>query len=156
MATSAKAQSMVRTLKERLALRMPSTYILTESFDSDGNPTLLVAADSTPATTEQVALIRVQPLSMFFTNSVGSTQENATPHYVDILCENSTITGNAVLNTGNMVKLLAEVDRLYGIQRFYLTAAGVAITSGATTLMTAANLQATVAPEWQAGGIAAS
>ncbi len=144
MATSFKAQAMMRSIKEGIGRRLP-TYTLTQGLDTAGNPVLLVSADSSPATTEQVAMIRVRPVDLIFTNSVGNTQENFAPHFVELCLEaDGTLTSTARLTEANQVAIKGEVLKQSGIYIGYLLASGtVPAIASVDTQMVAANQVAT-------------
>lgn len=143
MATSTKALAMVRTLKEAIGRRLP-TYVLTQSVDANGNPTLLVSADSAPAAGEQVALLRVRPVDLIFTNSVGQTQENFAPHFVEMCLETSSVASVALLTEANQAAIKGEVLKQSGIFIAYLLTNGtVPALASVDTQMVAANQVAT-------------
>ncbi len=146
---SAKAQAMMALIKEQLKFRLPSTYILTDSFDASSNPVLTVAQDSAWATTEQYAVIRIQPASLVFTNAIGGTQEGFTPHYVDVCTE--SITTGSVLSTSIGAPLFQTIEQEAGITRYYLS--NLAVTPS-VTMMTSGNLVQTDTPSviWRANG----
>lgn len=144
MASSFKAQAMMRAIKEGIGRRLTS-YTLTSSVDSDGNPILLVSADSTPATTEQVAMLRVRPVSLIFTNGIGGTQEDFAPHFVE-MCSEATAAAATVslLTEANQSIIKGEVLKQSGIYIGYLTATGtVPALANVATQMVAANQVAT-------------
>jgi len=140
MATSFKAKAMMRGVKEGIGRRLP-TYVLTDGSDSDGNPLLLVSADSSPATTEQVALIRIRPVSLIFTNSVGGVQEDFAPHFVELCLEaDNTLTSTARLTEANQVAIKGELLKQTGLFISYLLASGsVPAIANVATQMVAAN-----------------
>ncbi len=144
MATSFKAQAMMRAIKEGIGRRLPS-YTLTNGLDTAGNPVLLVSADATPATTEQVALLRVRPVSLIFTNSVGGTQEDFAPHFVEMCLEATAAAATvALLTEANQSAIKGEVLKQSGIYIGYLTATGtVPAIANVDTQMVAANQVAT-------------
>ena len=143
MATSQKAVSLMRNIKEQIKRRL-SSYTFTDGLDSDGNPLLLVSADSSPATTEQVALIRVKPVALVFTNSIGNTQENMSPHNIEICLEaDSSLTATARMTEVNQAIIKSVLYKQGGINRSYLLASGsVPAIADVATQMVAANLVA--------------
>lgn len=143
MATSIKAGAMMRTLKEGIARRLP-TYVYTTGADASGNPVLLVSQDASPATTEQVAMIRIRPVDLIFTNSVGNTQENFAPHFVELCTETSTVASVSFLTEVNATAIKGELLKQSGIFIAYLTANGtVPAVASVDTQMVAANQVAT-------------
>ncbi len=143
-----KAENMVRRLKQDLLYRLPSTYILTDSFDSSGNPVLTVAQDGTWGTADQYAVVRVQPVTLVFTNGIGGTQDGFATHYVDVCLEdaNSTVTGskNSVLSLSISAPLIQSVEAEAGVTRWYLCNTS---TTPTTAQMTASNLVQTDTPD---------
>lgn len=144
---TAKADSMVRRLKQDLQARLPSTYLLTDSADSSGNPVLTVAQDSAWATTEQYAVIRIQPVSLVFTNGLGQTQENFATHYVDVCMENISATNTplaSVLSLSIAAPLIQSIEAEAGVTRYYLCNLA---TTPTVAQMTAGNLAGTDTPD---------
>lgn len=145
---TAKAVSMMARLKQDLLGRLPSTYLLTDSFDASGNPVLTVAQDSAWGTLEQYAVVRIQPVSLVFTNGLGSTQEGFSTHYVDVCAENanSTVTGTgaSVLSLSIAAPLIQSVEAEAGVTRWYLCNTA---TTPTVTQMTATNLVQTDTPD---------
>lgn len=143
-----KAENMMRRLKQDLQGRLPSTYLMTDSFDASGNPVLTVAQDSAWATLEQYAVVRIQPVSLVFTNGIGGTQEGFSTHFVDVCAENanSTITGtgSAVLSLSIAAPLIQSVEAEAGVTRWYLCNTA---TTPTVTQMTAGNLVQTDTPD---------
>src|SRR4051812_23307890 len=112
---STKANAMMAKIQEQLAFRLPSTYIITPSFDSSSpaNPVLTIAQDSTWNTTDQYAVIRIQPSSLVFTNALGQTQEGFAPNYVDVCVE--SITTGSVLSVSIGAPLTQTIEQQAGI-----------------------------------------
>jgi hypothetical protein len=142
---TAKAEAMMRRLKQDLQYRLPSTYVMSDSFDSSGNPVLTVAQDSAWATLEQYAVVRIQPVSLVFTNGIGGTQEGFSTHYVDVCVEAITTSSPiSVLSLSIAAPLMQSIEAEAGVTRWYLC--NVA-TTPTTTQMTAGNLVATDTPD---------
>lgn len=139
---------MMRRLKQDLLFRLPSTYLLTDSFDSSGNPVLTVAQDSAWGTLEQYAVVRIQPVTLVFTTGIGTTQEGFSTHYVDVCLEdaNSTITGSkaSALSLSISAPLTQSIEAEAGVTRWYLCNTA---TTPTTTQMTAGNLVQTDTPD---------
>ncbi len=147
-----KAGAMMREIKESLTYRLPSTYTLTESVDGSSNPVLTVAQDGTWATTDQYVVLRIQPLSLVFTNAIGGTQEGFSTHYIDVCMENNSTTATltqSVLSLSISAPLIQSIDQQAGISRWYLCNLA---TTPTTTQMTAGNLVQTDTPDviWRA------
>ena len=140
MAATFKSIAMMRSVLEGIRRRLP-TYVYTQSFDSNGNPLLLVSADATPATTEQVAMIRISPVTNVFLNSVGGTQEGFCPHLVELCLEATAASASVSLLTDvNKTAIWGELLKQAGIFTLYLTAAGtVPALASVGTQMVAAN-----------------
>lgn len=119
-----KAQVLMRGLKEKLEFRLPSTYLFSDSQDSSGNPVLTIAQDSSWATGEQYAVIRIKPEANLNVNSIGQTQEGFGPHVVQIVSEESAVSGVSVLTEANVARLFVEMKALGTIFEHYLCANG--------------------------------
>ncbi len=144
---TAKAVSMIARLKQDLQARLPSTYVLTDSFDASGNPVLTVAQDSAWATTEQFAVVRIQPASLVFTNGIGGTQDGFSTHYVDVCMENNSTTAtltNSVLSLSISAPLIQSIEAEAGVTRYYLCNLA---TTPTVAQMTAGNLVGTDTPD---------
>lgn len=140
----------MRSIKDGIRKRLP-TYFFTDGQDAAGNPTLLVSVDATPATTEQVALIRVRPVAHIFVNGLGSTQENMTPHFVEVATEATAASATvSLLSAANATYIMGEVNKQAGLTAVYLTAAGtVPALASADTQLVDANKVATWETEIQ-------
>jgi len=141
---SSKSIALMRTAKEAIKRRL-STYSFVESVDATNtNPVMVISADATPAAGEQVAVVRISPVALLFTNGIGGTQENMTPHYVDICLETSTIAAVALLTQVNQSNIIAEFLKLGAIVRIYMTANNTVPTAAdVLTQMVPANLIST-------------
>lgn len=122
MAQLAKAQSLIRDLKERLQIRFPS-YVLDESMDSEG-AILLIQKDSSWATTENAAAIRIKPEGTVMKDSIGQSQAVFSPHVAQIVEEESATANIAVNTLPFKAALECEIARLGLRQERYLSAAG--------------------------------
>ncbi len=147
-----KAGAMMREIKQSLSYRLPSTYTLTESFDSSSNPVLTIAQDGTWGTTDQYAVLRIQPLVLVFSNAIGGTQEGFSTHYVDVCLENNSATNTltqSVLSLSIAAPLTQTIEQQSGITRWYLCNLA---TTPTTAQMTAGNLVQTDTPDvvWRA------
>lgn len=123
MSVIAKSQSLMRKLKDRLQRRLPSTYVFTESMDSQG-AILLISADSSPATGEQVCALRIRGESTQFSDIVGNAQKVYSPSLIQVIEEAGAVAGTSILSLSNKSKIDAEVNRLSVKQERYLNANG--------------------------------
>jgi len=86
----AKQNKLAAELVDELRKRV-SNYIITEGFDSNGWPTILLAADSGPATTEDVVFIRVRPRDWNLAKDIiGNDQVVYTPSVIQVAVEGPT------------------------------------------------------------------
>lgn len=94
MATSHKAHSFMRAIKEELEFRIPATgRKFNLGVDSSGNPTLSIN-DGTAATGEKNLVVIVKSLSNGVTDSLGLASNEYGPHVVQISTETGA-TANA-------------------------------------------------------------
>lgn len=143
MATATfKSVAMMRAITEGLKRRLP-TFTFTSGIEATtGNPILVVSADSTPATTEEVATIRVSPVTTIFTNGLDQTQQAFCPHYVELCTEAGTgagFTTSSYVSVAHQTALFGELLKQTGIFVAYQTANGTvpALASTATQMVVA-------------------
>ncbi len=105
MATTAKAQSLIRQLAEDLTLRL-SALTVTAGTDSSGNPQITVG---TGIAASQSAFIRCIPESTLQVDGLGLTQRVYTPHIIQFVLETSTIAAVALMTEANKMLLLGEL-----------------------------------------------
>ena len=117
----AKANSLMRTLREKLVLRLPSTYLFSDSVDASGNPVLTIAQKAPWVTADNYFVIRVMPLPQIGVNSLGLAQEAFTPHVVQIDTEASATAHVSFVKDLVMEPVLFEVFRLGTMVDFYLS-----------------------------------
>ena len=89
MASSYKAVASANELFSELTKRLPALAATSsQSFDTNGNPTIVVASTGTPATTQKNAFIRIQPIAQptAFT-SIGTTPDLFVPTVIQIATE---------------------------------------------------------------------
>lgn len=123
MAKSFKAISMMAKFKDRVQKLLPSTFVYTDGVDADGYPTLLIAADASPATTEQVLAIRIVSVQSQFENVVlGSSAAVYSPHRVQVIAEDGTSAGILYVTAPNLVKVFDELKYLMIDQELYFSA----------------------------------
>ena len=116
----AKANSLMRGLREKLVMRLPSTYIFSDSVDASGNPVLTVA-DGAWHTGDQYFILRIKPIANAGVNSLGLAQESFCPTDVQIVSEASATAHVSFLSDLVMQKLLFECFRLGTAVEFYLS-----------------------------------
>jgi hypothetical protein len=95
MATSAKAQKLAAELADELRRRVGSAYIITEGYDTVGNPTIAMTdatdADSDADSTEDSLFIRVKPRDWALAKDIiGHDQTVYTPSVIQIAVEART------------------------------------------------------------------
>jgi hypothetical protein len=130
----AKSSTLMLKLKEELRQKLPS-FVQTDNVDSNGYPTLLLSADSTPAAGEQNMFIRITTMSSPFVDSIGQSQSVYGPHVIQSVEEASTISGVSLLTLANRSKIDWCITRAGCQEEKYLRANGAApglsdITSG--------------------------
>jgi len=123
MSIIAKSQSLIRPLKDNLTKRLPSTYVLTDSLDSQG-ARLLISADATPATGEQVVAIRIRGQDQQFQDVIGNAQRTYSPMVAQVIEEASSISGVSLITLANRIKIDWELARLGCKQERYLNTNG--------------------------------
>ena len=88
MASSYKAVAIANELFNSLTTRLPVLApFCSQSFDTNGNPTIKIASSGTPATTEKNVFIRVQPLAVPNLTSIGGTPDTFTPDVIQFATE---------------------------------------------------------------------
>jgi hypothetical protein len=92
MATTKKALELAAELADELRKRVSDYASITESSDASGNPLITLNADASPATTEDVVVIRVRPRTWELAKDVlGTAQTVYTPHVIDVATEVSGV-----------------------------------------------------------------
>lgn len=96
---SKRSEDLMRLLKEELKIAFPS-FIFAEGVSS-GDPTLQMAADATPATTEKVSFLKViqKAYSGFPIPSLASS-EDGRPHLLQIVFEANAALATSTYFTG--------------------------------------------------------
>ena len=88
MASSYKAVALANELFNELTTRLPVLApFCSQSFDTNGNPTIKVASTATPATTQENVFIRVQPQAVANLTSIGGTPDTFTPSVIQFATE---------------------------------------------------------------------
>lgn len=131
---SKRASDVMQLIKEALKLELPS-FVLTEG-SSSGDPTLLVSADATPATGEEVAFLKIIQKSYvgFPTISLASTEDGRS-HTLQVALETSAAANISVWKSIDFAKLMARLVEANIHIELYMRAFGAApqesdITSG--------------------------
>jgi hypothetical protein len=99
MATTQKALRFSSDLKDQLKFLLPKTWVITESFDSSGNPVVTYQQDSSWAAGEQKFVVRFipRPLLAEAKNALGIAQDVFAQHVVQIVMEASATAGLPVV-----------------------------------------------------------
>jgi hypothetical protein len=105
MASTAKANSLARQIKEDLSLRL-SALACTLGYDASGNPQVTVGAGTAAS---QSAYIRVISEASSQVDALGLAQRVYTPHIIQLVLETSTIPAVALMTEANKFLLLGEL-----------------------------------------------
>lgn len=107
---SRRSNEVMSLLKEALELELPS-FVLTQG-DSNGDPTLEVAEDATPAAGEEVAFIKiVQRTYVGFPTPSLASADDGRSHVVQLALEESGSAGISVWSSINLAKLIARLEK---------------------------------------------
>ena len=143
MATATfKSVAMMRFITEDLKRRLP-TWTFTSGIEATtGNPILVLSATASPATTGQVATVRVSPVASVFLNGLEQTQQFFCPHYVEMCSESGTgsnLTASSYITVANQTVIFGVLMKQTGIFLAYQTANGTvpALASTATQMVVA-------------------
>lgn len=110
---SAKANQLAAQLVDELKIRFPG-FIVTPSSDTNGDPTILLAADATPATTEKNVFIRVKAQPWPLAKDVlGLTAGRFTPHVIEFAVESHSagVVSNGYLTQADWLTLLGTLTQ---------------------------------------------
>ena len=114
--------AIMRNLVSDLKLRLPSTYIFTESTDVN-DPVLTIAQDATWATTDFWVVLKLVPVGAtdetgqvipeLRVNSLGLAQTTYVPHQLNIAVENvlTDTNGAPVLTHPSWHKMMVEINK---------------------------------------------
>lgn len=138
---SARSQSFAAELQNVLARRFATVSSL--SFDTDGEPYLLIGAGTAGS---QSAIVKVKTYAPLGVNVIGLAATAFAPLVTQIVLETSTIANVPLLIQSNVLALLGELGHRGARQELYMTANTVAVTVGA---IIAGNLKATFDPDLQ-------
>lgn len=126
---SRRSNEMMLLLRGAIKLELPSFVQLEGS--SSGDPTLRVSADATPATTEEVAFMKIiqRSYSGFPTPSLASSEDGRS-HVLQLVLEESTAGGVSVWSNINLAKLLARLVQANIEIELYMVALGTVPVEG--------------------------
>ncbi len=149
MATTKKALELSAELADELRKTCSDYASITESSDASGNPLITLAADATPATTEDIVVLRVRPRTWELAKDVlGSSQTVYTPHVIDVACESSAVDTTGLLDyvtLAHALKILAAVAKRGTRVEYWQEAIGTI--PSVTTFDTASKMKTSVEPE---------
>lgn len=144
----AKAQSLIRILKDNLSKRLPSSYSLVEQIDPAGLGDQLLISQHSPAVAgEQNLAIRILGQDTQFTDVIGNPQSLYSPEKAQVIEEASTIANVSLLTLANASYINWEISRMGVKQERYLNSNGTvpALSQFASTgLVTGSNFVETV------------
>lgn len=139
MATTKKALDLARDLMDVWAKEVNSTLpIITETFDSSGNPVITLSADATPATGEKVVVVLIKPYSTGTAyDCLGLASPNYTPHIIQICTEAnyaSTLDNQAdILTPVELLPIFMEVGKRCSLVEWHVTNNGTVPSEAAIT-----------------------
>lgn len=118
-----RSTDIMKLLKANLQIALP-TFTLTEAVSS-GDPTLKVSEDATPATTEDVAFVKLisKSYSGFPTVSLASTVDGR-PSLLQVVLEKQGANTLSVWDAGNLAKFWREVMAMNVDIELYMNANG--------------------------------
>jgi hypothetical protein len=135
MSTLKKALVLSRSIAANLSLRFAETPVLTvvETLDASGNPVITVS-DGTPATTENVLVLRIIEMPSIGTNSVGVAQDSYGPHIAQVALEQASgLTGVALTQEVVKMRVWSELAKAGLRTEVYIRANGAAPTTSDIT-----------------------
>jgi hypothetical protein len=120
----AKSQALIRAMSDNLMKRLPSTYVITQSFDSVG-ARLSISASSSWTTGTDAVYIRICGDNTQFSDIIGNPQNVYSPLIAQVISEAST-AGNGTTATSwtTMTNIMAELLRAIGKTDLFTTANG--------------------------------
>jgi hypothetical protein len=141
-ASVADLRELVDVLKLRVAATLP---VVTESFDSDGNPVATLSADATFAAGEKGVVIRMKPTEAAYAKDIlGNDALRFGPHVIQICTElGADAASNESLTPVELLPIIADIARRGANIEWYQSANGDV---PATSEMTSANLKASFRP----------
>lgn len=136
---SAKSQSLAAEIRDALAKRFSTISAL--SFDSDGEPYLLIGAGTAGS---QSAIVKVKGLAPLGTDALGLSPRSYSPCIVQVVLETSTIANVALMTEINELALLGELAHRGAQIQLYMSANANAVD---VSDISAGNLKATFDPD---------
>jgi len=148
MPTNYKAHALFAELVDELRKRVSDYASITESVDANGFDVVTLAADATPATTEDIVVIRVRPRTWDLTKDVlGSAQNVYTPSVIDVATEVSGVA-TGIMDYVSVVHALAVLTTCAKRgTRLELWEETNGTIPSATTFNTAGKLKTSIEPE---------
>ena len=139
MATSKKALDFARDLSDVWAKQVKATLpIITQTYDSSGNPVLTLSADVDPASGEKVVVVLIKPYATGTATDVfGNTATAYTPHVIQV-CTEANYAGTTdnqadILTPVELLPILAEVCKRGTIVEWHVTDNGTVPSEAAIT-----------------------
>jgi len=88
MGSSYKAVAIANELFNELTKRLPVLApFSSQSFDTNGNPTIVIASTSSPATTQKNIFVQIAPESTINLTSIGTTPDVFVPTVINFATE---------------------------------------------------------------------
>lgn len=151
---------------QRLKLRLASTYAITQSFDTNNNPCVLIQGSAGQLGSNNL-LVQFTGSVSTYNNILGQTEDFAsTPTIMNCYAEALTTTNRQaaaaqiLYNSSDFIaNYQTELLNIYGIQQNWVVNNGTTISVAglANTLTTAATLVSTAVPNLQtASGMASA
>lgn len=127
--------------KELASLASPITFVA-NTFDANSNPVVTFSQHATPVAGERNVVIRVQPIAVLATDSLGNAANNYQGHIIQI-CTEANYAGTTdnvadILTPAQLTPVLVECGRRGSFVEWYVSANG---TVPSTAQMTAGNKQ---------------
>jgi hypothetical protein len=97
---------------------------ITQTVDSAGNPAMVIAHDTSPASTEKVIAVIVKPYATGTAKDVfGQTANTYTPTIIQICTESNSgaVTGAAYVGAFELLPVLAEAIKRGAIIEWHVT-----------------------------------
>jgi hypothetical protein len=129
MSSTYKSQAALRTLVDTLGKQLVASMpVITESFDSNGNPVVTFSADATPVAGEKVAVLRCKAIGSITKDVLNQPAANYS-HHVYQLCTEANFAGTTdnvvdVMTAVELLPLLIEIGRCGSFVEWHQTASG--------------------------------
>lgn len=142
--TTAKAIAAARELADNLKIWLAASMpVVSETFDTNGDPVITFSADATPVAGEKIVVIRVKAIDWPDAKDIfGNTAIKYGPHVFQVCTEANPAAGAGadILGAGDKLSVFAECARRGSFVEHYESAAA---TAPSTSQMTSANLKGT-------------